>query len=402
MTTGEEPRDRSGMIAAALSSVVLLTFLGAAQWLIAHWDELTRPPAVTELVQPMRPVTPRGAPQIAVSSRERYDQYDDIGALLKEMGSGYAFDSIPLRQLGDLQRLKKYRVLFLGCAAEMAPASAPMPAMRKFEHVSVLTHPTYLENVRKALTEFVEGGGALYASDWAASYLELAFARQISFANNRSQAQKVEARVLDPGLKDIIGPRLELTFDTDLWVVPESAGMGTAHLEGEVVSPDGQRQIHPLLCSFKHGKGQVIFTSFHNEKQLSEKERDLLKYLVLKPITAQAAEAGQQVLRSQNFTVSKESLFSTGSGADRWIPYPAQDGELTFVVSWNDSGDKDATLKLQVKLPTGDVLEAQGDASPVKVTVPRGRAKGDLSYSVAAVHVPFANFPYVVTVGVKP
>lgn len=403
MTTGEDTRDRSGLIAATLSGFVVLTFLAAGQWLAAHWDELTRPPTVTQQVVPVRPATPViRAPQIAVSWRERYDQYDDIGALLREMGPGYAYDPIPLRQLGDLKTLSKYRVLFLGCAAEMAPASAPMPAMRKFEHVSILTNPSYLDEVRMALNAFVENGGALYASDWASAYLELAFARQISFANNRSQAQKVEARVLDPGLRDIIGPRLELTFDTDLWVVPESAGLGTAHLEGEVMSPDGSRQIRPLLVSFKHGKGQVIFTSFHNEKQVSEKERELLKYLVLKPVTAQAAQAGQQVLRSQNFTVSKESLFSTGNGADRWITYPAQDGELTFVLTWNDSGTKDASLKLSVKLPTGEALEAQGDASPVKVLVPRNRAKGDLSYSVTALAVPFANFPYVVQVGVKP
>ena len=400
----EETSDRSGLIAAALTGFVAITFLIAAQWLVSNWALLTaRPAPPPDLVveNPARNV--KRTPQIAVSQRERYDQYDDIGAILTEMGAGYTFDPLPLRQLGDAERLARYRVLFLGCAAEMAPATAPMPALRKFESVSILKDPAYLERVRSSLSSFVENGGSIYASDWASSLLELAFARQISFLSQRIQAQRVEARVLDQGLVDLIGPKLDLSFDTDLWVVPESAGMGTAYLEGDIAHPDGTRLIRPLLVSFKHGKGSVIFTSFHNEKQVSEKERALLKYLVLKPIIAQAAESSQQILKSQNFTLSKESLFSTGSGGDgHWFKYPANAGaELTFVLSWNDPGADKARLKLQVKTPAGQMLEADGETPPVRVAVPRVDQAGDYEYNVVPVHVPFSNFPYVVTVGVK-
>lgn len=405
MGNAEEPSDRSGLIAAAFSSFVAITFLVAGNWLIANWALLTarRPPPPDVVVEnPGRNTTKRGA-QIAVSMRERYDQYDDIGAILTEMGQGYAYDPIPLRQLGDAERLSRYRVLFLGCAAEMAPAQAPMASMRKFETVSILKEPAYLERVRNALTGFVENGGSIYASDWAASLLELAFARQISFLQQRLQAQRVEARVLDQGLADLIGPKLELTFDTDLWVAPESAGMGTAYLESDVLHPDSSRLIRPLLVSFKHGKGSVMFTSFHNERQTSEKEKTLLKYLVLKPIVQQAAESSQQILKSANFSLSKESLFSTGSGgADKWFKYPANAGqELTFVLSWNDTGGEKASLKLQVRSPSGEMLESQGDTPPVRVAVPRVAAAGDYEYSVTPVQVPYSNFPYVVTVGVK-
>ena len=403
--TGEETSDRSGLIAGALSCFVALTFVGAAQWLMANWAMLTMrtpPPIEIKVDVPGRGSGSR-TPQIAVSTRVRYDQYDDISSVLQEMGAGYAFDPIPLSSLGDAQRLQRYKVLFMGCAAEMAPAEAPMPVMRKFEHVSLLRDPAFLDKLRNSLSSFVENGGAIYASDWASSMLELAFPRQISFLQNRVQAQHVEARVLDHGLVDLIGPRLDLTFDTDLWVVPESAGMGTAYLEGEVLKPDGSRAISPLLVSFKQGKGLVIFTSFHNEKQLSEKERALLKYLVLKPIISQAAESSQQILKSQNFTASKESLFSTGSGGeDRWFSYDAHAGqELSFVLSWNETPGDKASLKLMVKTPSGQVLEETGETPPVRVRVPAIAADGQYQYTVVPVKVPFANFPYVVTVGVK-
>lgn len=405
METGEGSSDRSGLIATALAGFVALTFIVAAQWLVSNWALLTTRPAAADqtVTNPVRVTTERRMPQILVSQPERYDQYDDIGAVLTEMGEGYTFDRIRLKQLGDAERLAKYRVLFLGCAAEMAPAQAPMPSMARFEGVSLMGDPLYLERVRVALTKFVENGGAIYASDWACSYLELAFAREISFEQRRIPAQRVQAQVLDHGLVDLIGPRLDLTFDTDLWVAPDSAGLGTSHLEGEVLHPDGSHRQSPLLVSFHHGKGLVIFTSFHNEKQLSEKERALLKYLVLKPIVSQAAESSQQILKSQNFTLGKESLFSTeAGGSDRWFPYAATAGqELSFVLSWNEPAGEKAALKLSVKTPAGQTVAEQGDTPPVRVRIPKVEQAGTYEYSVSPVNVPYPNFPYVVTVGVK-
>ena len=62
-------------------------------------------------------------------------------------------------RLGDAGRLNSYRVLFLGCAAEMAPATPTIPSLEKFIPISILHDATYLENVKKNLREFVETGG---------------------------------------------------------------------------------------------------------------------------------------------------------------------------------------------------------------------------------------------------
>ena len=42
----------------------------------------------------------------------------------------------------------------------------------------------------------------------------------------------------------------------------------------------------PLLVSFSYGKGEVIYTSFHNHAQADEKQEILLNYLVLKSLSS--------------------------------------------------------------------------------------------------------------------
>jgi hypothetical protein len=393
-------------LASGLGLFIAFSFFIACAWLASHWEEITGSPIPNTPVQqdqnrggPVTPLRSRAA-QIAVSYREAYEQYDDVSSILTSMGEGYAFDHIPLHQLAKRGRLSRYRVLFLGCAAEMAPPQPTIPPMLKFVPISILGDLNYTAGLRDELVRFVSEGGALYASDWASTILQLAFPKEVSIATDRFPAQRVQANVLDRGLSDLIGTNLDLNFDTDLWVTAEGGGRPHVYLQGSVVSADGTVVPRPLLISFPYGKGQIIFTSFHNEKQLSEKEKELLKYLVLKPIIAGAASASQNFLTSQSFTVQKESLFSTGAGSPREFPFTAQAGQnLTFVLSWNEGPDA-VDLELRVTSPSGKSFKERGNTPSVKIVVPAAEA-GDYKYSVNPITVPYTNFPYVVSVGVK-
>jgi hypothetical protein len=407
----ENPADRSVWAAVGLAAFVALSFGAAVVWMATRWSLLvsTTPavpidpgPLIVVEAPPPASSAPAG-PQIAVTRNVAYDQYDDIRPLLQEMGEGYAFDEIRLDRLGRPGSLDRYKVVFLGCAAEMAPAAPTIPPMQKFMAISLLSDTGYLERVKKALVGFVRRGGALYASDWACSYLELAFPDHIRFAPERLPRQHLRARVLDAGLADLIGPGLELTFDIDLWVCAESTVGGRTYLDGDVRHAGGSTARAPLLVSFRIGEGTVVFTSFHNEKQVSEDERRLLHYLVLKPIVAGAAQSASAILSSQAFTLEKESLFSTGGGTPRSFPFRAVAGQrLTFVLSWNvpPAGAPAAALELVVTTPSGRELSARGDAPPVSIPVASSEA-GEYRYAVRPLTVPYGNFPYVVSIGTR-
>jgi hypothetical protein len=410
MTASHVSPDESPAGAARLASglgfFVAFSFFISCTWLASHWEEITGSPIPTNPIQQDQNRGGQGTPtrnratQIAVSYREHFEQYDDVSGVLSSMGEGYAFDHIPLRQLAKRGRLSRYRVLFLGCAAEMAPPQPTIPPMLKFVPISILGDLNYTAGLREELVRFVTEGGALYASDWASTMLQLAFPKEVSIAAERFPAQRVQANVLDRGLSDLIGTNLDLNFDTDLWVTAEASGRPHVYLQGSVVSADGSVLPRPLLISLPVGKGQIIFTSFHNEKQLSEKEKELLKYLVLKPIVAGAATASQNFLTSQSFTVQKESLFSTGSGTPREFPYTTQAGQnLTFLLSWNEGPDA-TDLELRVTSPSGKAFKERGTTPPVKIVVSSAEA-GEYKYSVNPITVPYTNFPYVVSVGVK-
>lgn len=152
--------------------------------------------------------------------------YDDMGSVLTQMG--YAFDNISHDQLGDKELLAKYDAVFINCSSS---------CRRHARHGA------------SALRDYVASGGSLYASDFAADYLALAFPEYITFRAG-GQAGTLDAWVEDPGLRADLGPILKLTFDLADW--------------RQVQTIDRHAELHltanrvPLLVSFRHGQGQVV------------------------------------------------------------------------------------------------------------------------------------------------
>ncbi|MGE3819050.1 MAG: hypothetical protein AB7I30_06405, partial [Isosphaeraceae bacterium] len=209
--------------------------------------------------------------------------------------------------------------------------------------------------------------------------------------------QQVIARVVDPGLSELLGESLPLRFNDVGWQTAHFQGKDVVeYLRGNYRATNGQEVNAPLLVKFPEGKGQVIFTSFHNEEQNSRQELELLKYLVFSAVTAQEQEAAEKSMLSGGFPPTKRSLVSHSAGAPSVTrTYQAEkEGAVRFALTFPGGG---ARLKLTLIAPTGQTFEKETDV-PLIVEAEDAPA-GEWNYTITALKVPFENFPYSLSVG---
>lgn len=152
---------------------------------------------------------------------------------------------------------------------------------------------TVIQNVREAAAS----GSNLYFSDWTYDLMERAWPDFVDWVGDdeqiddaqRGQADIVVARVVDQGLADFmevpVGSELEVEFNYGVWAVPESVSSDvTVLVEADVWIDDattGQPTLladTPLVFSANTEGGTVVFTAFHNEAQISDGARDVLRY----------------------------------------------------------------------------------------------------------------------------
>lgn len=287
--------------------------------------------------------------------------YDDIGAVMKKLE--YSFTTIAVDQLAQLKRLTPFDVVFINCAGTVNPAGAA-----------------------KTLQQFVAQGGTLYVSDWAADYVVHAFPKLITFAGRSGKQGHVTAQVVDSGLRGMLGSSIRLHFDMGSWVPIAQ------------VSKDVQTYMafdkSPILVSFVHGKGSVVYTAFHNHAQVSDHEAQLLQYLVLKPLMAQASvemlDFAWTEKKQLQETVGKINQNETSA----WYSYQSSGSSaLTARLNWKG----DARLGLEIKGP-GGTQQQQSDSPPLSITLPAAQP-GQWQYRITGHQVSTKNFPFVLLIG---
>jgi hypothetical protein len=311
-----------------------------------------------------------------------FPPWDDMSRLLRELGEGYQFDEVqPVAVAANARSLDNYDVLFLTCAKRR-------------------------ENLTNILREFVNRGGTLYASDWRYETVAEAFPDFVDKTAFGSGVRgDVHAEVVDAGLKDFVGPSIPLRFDLDMW---KTAGFGgprvTTLLRGSYRKQRhpkdrfGDPATAPLLVKFQVGKGTVIFTSFHTEKQNSAVERKLLQYLVFTLVVADIDAKVAASIEEAGFAPQKSNLLSTPR-EDPTVTRKylnSKQGPLRFSLGFRDAGAK---LRLQIQSPDGRSYTWEG-TSTVTLEVPRA-VVGEWTYIVTALHLPYENFPFTVTVSEK-
>lgn len=229
------------------------------------------------------PILPKNA--LAQSSRLAVTppNYDDMGAVLKKMG--ISAQEVIANDLKNLSTWKKYDAVYLNCG-------------------SIYVSP----EITAALKKYVQDGGVVYASDFSGELIEAAFPDKINFyGEDKKNPQsfnakvgnsgEVEANIVDQGLASIVGKkRVNINYNLGSWVVIDSVNSGVrVHVTGDAKTygVDGEKLLKdkPFVVSFQEGKGEVLFTSFHNEAQTSE---DLNKILVWFAAKAKASKLAQQ------------------------------------------------------------------------------------------------------------
>lgn len=327
--------------------------------------------------------------------------FDDMGKLLDLLGDGYRHDVVQLDELLDPEMYGKFDILFLTCGGVpdswllKEKVDAGSRGRGTFQ-----ARPEVLDKVTQNLQTFVSRGGTLYASDWRFMLVANAFGTFVDAGKAvPGKEQMVEAEVVDPGLREILGKTISLRFDQPDWNPAAFRGEQlVTYLKGGYQPVRGTEAVAPLLVKFPHGDGSVIFTSFHNEKQNSELETQLLKYLVFATVTAQTESKITKTMVAGGFSPSSSNLLSTSAEAPSvtrsWQCVKA--GSAQFVLGFQNQG---ALLKLTVVGPGGRQLEQQG-TSTFQIDVPDA-AVGEWRYTVTAVKVPYANFPFTLTIGEK-
>jgi len=192
--------------------------------------------------------------------------YDQAEQLLAELG----FKS-DLLMPADLitSKLNEYNILFLNCGL-----------------VEILREPEYA-----AIKSWVDKGGSLYLSDMAGKEMQTMFDDRITFLGGVGEVmEEAKATIVSEKLqKEINKKQLTLTFDLPVWWVIDSVSSNTEVLVKGVVSHSKDAESNgdiveserPLAARFKYGNGQVTYTSFHDEAQLSADVKLLLRNMIL-------------------------------------------------------------------------------------------------------------------------
>lgn len=339
----------------------------------------------------------RGSLRLAVTPPE----YDDMGKLLDLLGSGYQYTQIELDDLLDAEKLAPYDVVFLTCGG--APRHWLGKRLRESQRGGAGVYrpkPEIVDQIHESFRKFVGHGGTLYASDLQFDLVELAFPEFVDeAAKGRGEVQTVEAEVVDPGLRRLLGPAIDLDFDMPSWRPAAFRGPEvTTYLRATYAVRDRAEQTGPLLLTFPHGEGTVIFTSFHNEAQNTEMERELLRYLVFTTVTAREEGKIRRTMVRGGFSPTARNLLSASSGGkpvDETYECSKR-GPLRFVLGFEDQG---AELRLSVVGPGGDKMQKTGKKT-FTISIDDA-AVGTWHYEVSPIKIPYENFPFTLTIGEK-
>jgi hypothetical protein len=304
-------------------------------------------------------------------------EYDDIGAVLSEFGQGFEFDACSWEDLCRPRVIRGYEVVYLNCA-------------RQFEDAA------FRARLAPVLRDFVNDGGTVYASDWALTVVCEAFPGRLGIDLGGEDGD-FSCLVGDRGLQEFLGRDMNIHFDMPAWAMLQEIHPDVrVYVEARDLRRTSPRELRlPVVAGFQHGGGHVLATSFHNEHQLSARERRLLKFLALQPALAQRAHATSQIVRGRDAKVGAEFMETVNRGRfSEPMRFEGDGSPLLVFLNWQAT----ARLRLIVQGPNGQILlDRVSESAPLGGEL-TGFGRGMIECRVEGVDVPYDNFPFVVTV----
>lgn len=357
-------------------------------------------------------VTPRG--------------FDDIGEVLDNLG--FSTTEINEADLNNLSDLSKYDSVYINCSASIDSVSSTAASI---------------------IADYVKDGGIIYASDYANSVIEAAFPGKINFYRSNSSTEttssalaqqarvgnsgKVTATVTDSGLASVLGKKeIEVNYDLGAWAVIDSVANGVkVHIRGPVnifdysasavnleayqdidysdpksleeiqklnesISESTQKTLKdkPFIVSFTHGKGEVLYTTFHNEAQKTEDMGKVLDWFAVKVKAGKLVQSTRQHAIQAGGKVLQEVVDSINQGEKKTYKFSAT-GKADFDITLNFGGSE---LNLVVIDPNGNKVLDQKVPNPPHSQTINNTIAGEYTIEVTGNEVPKKNYPFVAIV----
>jgi hypothetical protein len=188
--------------------------------------------------------------------------FDAIQTIV-EATLGNDVESIDAEDLGNSAITSQYRIIFLNCGLNEVPA----------------TDPTVIANLKA----FLQSGGTIYASDWAAAYVTAMFP---GFTFDLiGEAQSITGTVVDASLQAFVGTsQVDITYDFDAWAaISAIPGNASMLLRGNYITFNGSETNRPLAIVIPHGAGKLVFTTFHYEFGATPDQLNVLRHFIYLP-----------------------------------------------------------------------------------------------------------------------
>jgi len=191
---------------------------------------------------------------------------------------------------GTSSGLAQFRTAFLSCGMRGV-------SHRVYNGVSEDNHLIDDSTVVQNMVDSARNGLKVYFSDWTYEFIERGWPDQAEWVGNedeldaaqRGQAGPVTARVVHEGLAAFmeipVDSQIEIIFNQSGWAVPMSVSEDVDVLvRGDITYDDPETgEIEtlldaPLVFTFATGSGQVVYTAFHNEAQITDDAREVLRF----------------------------------------------------------------------------------------------------------------------------
>jgi actin-like ATPase involved in cell morphogenesis len=186
---------------------------------------------------------------------------DDAGAILRRLGLKYK--DRPNLSFAQPRTVAQHDVLFINCLCDPTQMFGG----------GTICNP---RKNKRALSNFVARGGVLYVSDYAYENVSTIFPRKITFQGKVGPQGTYTLQVVDPEMQKVVGRTTKGLFGPAYVVVKSVSADCTVHMT---------RGSEPVLVSFPHGDGHVIYTSFHNDVNAGPDVIKVVSYVVLQAVS---------------------------------------------------------------------------------------------------------------------
>lgn len=189
-----------------------------------------------------------------------WGNYDDIQSIIREMG--YVLDSLFISDFENPATLQQYSIIFINCGDSS-----------RYN----LNTPVISNN----LTAFLNNGGRIYASDWAFGCVK-GIHPELNGTYDGETTSSLLSNVVYSPLQNYLGKNtVDIRYNLPDWLSLDPNNNYTQNIP--FVRATYQSVTNNPTAFFREtysGGGKLIYTTFHNEAQLSSDMTKILQFFV--------------------------------------------------------------------------------------------------------------------------